>query len=193
MLVIGGSLRAGNRTEREANCRAPGELTDAGDGSKSAYWLREGREDIADRVSRGHQSAPSGAKARLPDGSPIRPVGAAGRDDASSGRVVRICLTANRGRHAALLTVLSVPAGSTDIIGFLGLNHLFTAHITGNLVILAAHIIDGGEAQIAQMLSVPIFIASLSLTVVLAHYLESIGRSSLRLLLLLQFLLLAGF
>jgi uncharacterized membrane protein YoaK (UPF0700 family) len=36
--------------------------------------------------------------------------------------------------------VLSVIAGSTDVISFLGLGGLFTAHITGNLVILAAHI-----------------------------------------------------
>jgi uncharacterized membrane protein YoaK (UPF0700 family) len=41
----------------------------------------------------------------------------------------------------ALLIVLSVTAGCTDIIGFLVLNGLFTAHITGNLVILAAHIV----------------------------------------------------
>jgi uncharacterized membrane protein YjjP (DUF1212 family) len=51
----------------------------------------------------------------------------------------------------ALLIVLSITAGCTDIIGFLGLNGLFTAHITGNLVILAAHIVGGGEAQIAPM------------------------------------------
>jgi len=93
----------------------------------------------------------------------------------------------------ALLIVLSVTAGCTDIIGFLGLNHLFTAHITGNLVILAAHIVVGREAQIAQILSVPIFIVILSLTVLLALGLKSTGRSSLRPLLLLQFLLLAGF
>jgi hypothetical protein len=41
----------------------------------------------------------------------------------------------------ALLIVLSVTAGCTDIIGFLVLDGLFTAHITGNLVILAAHIV----------------------------------------------------
>jgi uncharacterized membrane protein YoaK (UPF0700 family) len=36
---------------------------------------------------------------------------------------------------------LSLIAGSTDVFGFLSLNGLFTAHITGNLVILAAHLI----------------------------------------------------
>ncbi len=93
----------------------------------------------------------------------------------------------------ALLIVLSVTAGCTDIIGFLVLNGLFTAHITGNLVILAAHIVGGGEAQIAPMLSVPVFIVMVGLTRLLAGGLESVGLASLRPLLLLQFLLLAGF
>jgi uncharacterized membrane protein YoaK (UPF0700 family) len=84
-------------------------------------------------------------------------------------------------------------AGCTDIIGFLVLNGLFTAHITGNLVILAAHIVGGGEAQIAPMLSVPVFIVMVGLTRLLAGGLVSIGLASLRSLLLLQFLLLAGF
>jgi uncharacterized membrane protein YoaK (UPF0700 family) len=92
----------------------------------------------------------------------------------------------------ALLVVLSVTAGCTDIISFLGLNGLFTAHITGNLVILAAHFFSG-EAQIAPMLSVPVFIVIISLTRVLASSLESRGLASLQPLLLLQFLLLAGF
>jgi uncharacterized membrane protein YoaK (UPF0700 family) len=93
----------------------------------------------------------------------------------------------------ALLIVLSVTAGCTDIIGFLVLNGLFTAHITGNLVILAAHLGGGGEAQIAPMLSVPVFIVMVCLTRLLAGGLESIGLVSLRPLLMLQFLLLAGF
>jgi Protein of unknown function (DUF1275) len=41
-----------------------------------------------------------------------------------------------------LPSVLSVIAGSVDVIGFLGLGGLFTAHITGNLAILAAHVVN---------------------------------------------------
>jgi uncharacterized membrane protein YoaK (UPF0700 family) len=107
------------------------------------------------------------------------------------------CLTASAAsvesrEVQALLAVLSVTAGCTDIISFLGLNGLFTAHITGNLVILAAHFLSG-EAQIAPMLSVPVFIVIISLTKVLSSSLELRGLVSLQPLLLLQFLLLAGF
>jgi uncharacterized membrane protein YoaK (UPF0700 family) len=92
-----------------------------------------------------------------------------------------------------LPTVLSIIAGSVDAIGFLGLGGLFTAHVTGNLVILAAHFVSGGEAPVATMLSVPVFVAALGLTRLRAGALERIGFASLRPLLLLQFLLLAGF
>jgi uncharacterized membrane protein YoaK (UPF0700 family) len=71
--------------------------------------------------------------------------------------------------------VLSVIAGATDVISFLGLAGLFTAHITGNLVILAAHIVTGGQADIAPMLSVPVFMAALFLARLLASALERIG------------------
>jgi uncharacterized membrane protein YoaK (UPF0700 family) len=92
-----------------------------------------------------------------------------------------------------LPSVLSVTAGSVDVISFLGLGGLFTAHITGNLVILAGHVVAGGQAQAAHMLSVPVFMVVLGLTRLLAGGLEAIGFASLRPLLLLQFLLLAGF
>src|SRR5438876_8764664 len=92
-----------------------------------------------------------------------------------------------------LPTVLSLIAGSMDVISFLGLGGLFTAHITGNLVILAAHLVTGAGASLARMLSVPVFILALGLTRVLAAALEGARRPSLQPLLLLQFLLLAGF
>jgi uncharacterized membrane protein YoaK (UPF0700 family) len=92
-----------------------------------------------------------------------------------------------------LPTVLSVTAGSVDVISFLGLGGLFTAHITGNLVILAAHVVSGDPAQLGPMLSVPVFMAVLGLARLLAGGLERVRIASLRPLLLLQFLLLAGF
>ena len=90
-------------------------------------------------------------------------------------------------------TVLSIIAGSVDAIGFLGLGGLFTAHVTGNLVILAAHLVSGSGAPVAPMLSVPMFVVALGLTRLLAGALERMGFASLRPLLLLQFLLLVGF
>ena len=92
-----------------------------------------------------------------------------------------------------LTAVLSLTAGSLDVITYLGLGGLFTAHITGNLVILAAHLAGGGAAQLAPMLSVPVFMLMLGLTRILAGGLEAIGYCSLGPLLLLQFLLLAAF
>ncbi len=89
--------------------------------------------------------------------------------------------------------MLSVIAGSADVISFLGLGGLFVAHITGNLVLLAAHLVTGTRVGVALLLSVSLFILVLGLTRLLAAGLEAIGVASLRPLLLLQFLLLVGF
>jgi uncharacterized membrane protein YoaK (UPF0700 family) len=88
--------------------------------------------------------------------------------------------------------VLSVTAGSVDVISFLQLGGLFTAHITGNLVILASHVVTGRTAPLSQMLSVPIFIAVLALTRLAAAGLEESRRDSLRPLLALHLILLTS-
>ncbi|SRR5712692_4442357 len=113
-------------------------------------------------------------------------------DDALTARVSAPSVDASLGMKL-LPAVLSLTAGSVDVISFLGLGGLFTAHITGNLVILASRIVTGREAPIAPMLSVPVFTVVLGLTRLLVGGLESIGFASLRPLLLLQFMLLAGF
>ena len=92
-----------------------------------------------------------------------------------------------------LPSVLSMIAGSSDVIGFLGLGGLFTAHITGNLILLAAHIVSGTGVNPMHLLSVPVFIAVLGLTRLLVSGLEAAGLASLRPLLLLQLLLVTGF
>ena len=77
----------------------------------------------------------------------------------------------------ALMTgLLSMTAGSMDVIGFLGLGGLFTAHITGNLVVLAAHLVVGGAAQLTTVLSVPVFMVMLCLARLLAGGLAAAPR-----------------
>ena len=93
----------------------------------------------------------------------------------------------------ALPLVLSLIAGSTDIIGFLGLNGLFTSHITGNLVVLAAHIVAGDPTIFSYILSVPVFMMMLFLIRLLTGGLEQAGVSTLQPLLLLQLFFLVAF
>jgi uncharacterized membrane protein YoaK (UPF0700 family) len=87
-----------------------------------------------------------------------------------------------------LPAVLSVIAGSADVTSFLGLG-LFSAHVTGNLVILTAHIVARKGDTACLALSVPLFILVLGLTRLLVVGLDTLGISSLRPLLLLQFLM----
>ena len=88
--------------------------------------------------------------------------------------------------------VLSVTAGSLDVIGFLGLDGLFTAHVTGNVVVLAAKLVVGKPAPLLHLIAVPVFMVVLALTKLLVAGLDRIRAASLLPLLLLQFLLLSG-
>jgi len=101
--------------------------------------------------------------------------------------------TANHtsGCTKLLPAVLSVIAGSADATSFLGLG-LFSAHVTGNLVILAAHLVARRADNACLVLSVPLFILVLGLTRLLVAGLEALDLRALQPLLLLQFLMLAG-
>lgn len=97
-------------------------------------------------------------------------------------------------RYVSLLSaLLSVIAGSTDTIGYLGLHGLFTAQITGNLAILAAHITTGNPAITALLLAVPVFMLVLLATSVLMTVLQHRHLPTLAPLLALELLLLISF
>lgn len=89
--------------------------------------------------------------------------------------------------------VLSIVAGSLDIIGFLGLDGLLTAHITGNLVILAAKVIVHDPSPWSHAIAVPVFMVMVGLTRLLVAGLDRIRVPSLLPLLALQFIFVAAF
>jgi uncharacterized membrane protein YoaK (UPF0700 family) len=92
-----------------------------------------------------------------------------------------------------LPALLSIVAGSADAISFLGSGGLFVAHITGNLIILAARLVANVQVGLAPILSVPVFIAVLALTRMLGFRLEQRGIAPLRTMLTAQFLLLCAY
>jgi uncharacterized membrane protein YoaK (UPF0700 family) len=67
---------------------------------------------------------------------------------------------------------------------------LFTAYITGNLVVIAALLVRGGPPNMAQVLGVPVFVIAVGAVWWMAKALEKRGPALARPLLLVQFLLL---
>jgi uncharacterized membrane protein YoaK (UPF0700 family) len=53
--------------------------------------------------------------------------------------------------------LLSLNAGFVDTAGFLALQGLFTAHVTGNFVTLGASLVLGTSGAVAKLLALPVF------------------------------------
>jgi uncharacterized membrane protein YoaK (UPF0700 family) len=85
--------------------------------------------------------------------------------------------------------LLSVIAGTVDVIGFLSLG-LFTAHVTGNLVVIAALVVRGGPPHLASVLAVPVFIVAVAAVWLIAKATERRGPALVRPLLLIHWVLL---
>lgn len=69
--------------------------------------------------------------------------------------------------------LLSFNGGFVDTVGFLGLQGLFTAHVTGNFVTLAATLLSGTHGVIAKLLALPEFV----IVIAAAHLLSAALRS----------------
>jgi uncharacterized membrane protein YoaK (UPF0700 family) len=87
--------------------------------------------------------------------------------------------------------LLSAIAGMVDVIGFLSLG-LFTAHVTGNLVVIAALLVRGGPPKMALILAVPVFMIAVAAVWLIAKASRRRGPALIRPLLVVQFLLLAA-
>jgi uncharacterized membrane protein YoaK (UPF0700 family) len=88
--------------------------------------------------------------------------------------------------------ILSVIAGMVEVIGFLMLGGLFTGHVTGNIVLIAALLVRGGSPTAPQILAVPTFIGALVVFWLIARATRMQGAALVRVLLFTQFLLLFG-
>src|SRR5215470_71651 len=88
--------------------------------------------------------------------------------------------------------LLSVIAGMVDLTGFFTLGHVFTAHVTGNLVVAAADAVQGGPFHLTQALAIPVFMLALAGVWLIAQASHRRRLGLVSPLLLVQFLLLAA-
>jgi uncharacterized membrane protein YoaK (UPF0700 family) len=94
--------------------------------------------------------------------------------------------------EARLPPLLSVIAGMVDLTGFFTLGHIFTAHVTGNLVVVAAAAVHAGPFNLVQALAIPMFMLALAGVWLIAQISQRRGSGLVSPLLLVQFLLLAA-
>jgi uncharacterized membrane protein YoaK (UPF0700 family) len=89
---------------------------------------------------------------------------------------------------------LAFLAGYVDTLGFLALFGLFTAHVTGNFILIGAALADPAHSSVLlKLLAFPAFIAGVALARILTVAFEGRQAAALRPALLLEWVLLVGF
>jgi uncharacterized membrane protein YoaK (UPF0700 family) len=96
-------------------------------------------------------------------------------------------------KKVGLAGPLSFNGGFVDTAGFLGLQGLFTAHVTGNFVTLGAALVFGTHGVIAKLLALPEFVVIVALARLAGHALRKRDMDALRPLLIAKVLFLIAF
>jgi uncharacterized membrane protein YoaK (UPF0700 family) len=99
-------------------------------------------------------------------------------------------MTASPSNPSVLPLLLSLNAGYVDTAGFLALQGLFTAHVTGNFVTLGASLALGTSGAVAKVLALPVFCAVVIATRLLGSLLLARHKAALQTLLRVEVLLL---
>jgi len=97
-------------------------------------------------------------------------------------------------RHHRVQNIsLSFLAGYIDAVGFVALFGLFTAHVTGNFVLIGAELVRPSHGVLIKFLAFPAFVLAVAFTRLVVIWREKQGRPATPSLLLLQLVLLLGF
>jgi len=97
------------------------------------------------------------------------------------------------GGPAAIAALLSFNGGFVDTAGFLGLQGLFTAHVTGNFVTLGATLVLGSHGIVGKILALPVFVLVVALARLAGAALRARGLPALGVLLAAKVVLLVVF
>ncbi|MGV0908598.1 YoaK family protein [Martelella sp. FOR1707] len=90
-----------------------------------------------------------------------------------------------------LAATLSINGGYVDAMGFVALNGLFTAHVTGNLVTLGATLVNGTAGTLTKFLALPVFCLSILTARLIGGWLEQGAYPAIAFLLAAKLALLA--
>jgi uncharacterized membrane protein YoaK (UPF0700 family) len=96
-------------------------------------------------------------------------------------------------RRPNLGELLSFNGGFVDTVGFLSLQGLFTAHVTGNFVTLGAALVFGTKGVVAKLVALPEFIVVVAATRLIGDALTARQLPALRILLATKVALLLAF
>ena len=88
--------------------------------------------------------------------------------------------------------LLSFVAAFVDTACFIGLFGLFTAHVTGNFVLIGAELVSGDGAILVKLLALPVFVVAVAGTALADGALHERGHKPITPLLVVQGLLLAA-
>lgn len=97
-------------------------------------------------------------------------------------------------QHLVFAVTLAFVAGYIDVAGFIALFGLFTAHVTGNFVMIGVQLVaDTHTGVIAKLLALPVFVIVVALVKLAVQAFDRAKRRPLRPLLIVQTLLLLVF
>ncbi len=88
---------------------------------------------------------------------------------------------------------LAFVAGFVDAGAFIALTGVFTAHVTGNFVLIGAELVSTSSGIVAKLLALPVFVLAVALTRLTSLALEQSGSEPLRPLLALEAAVLTAF